>query len=316
VVRFPTARAVLAVRDHTAALPGLGSPRRGVRGSWLVTPFRRVDKIRLTAALCRPRTNAKSWGSGPCPTPTISPAEHHPTLRTTGPDLDRARSHDPCPGADPYRGGQRHPRYRDEPDPRPKMRCIQSLDAARSHRPHWVGRDRFVLSVDSSPTCISSCSCRLRTGTGPHRALRTLGLAHPGPPLVPAHPRWVEMTTGPLGHGAGVRGGHGGWRPGARRGLFDPDAELGTIPFATTSTCSRPTRHRGMRHCPRLRRSPGTQRLGPLVVVYDQTTSRSRTTPHRAVRGQRQALCGSGWHVQHVEGGENVAVFSRRDRSR
>ena len=74
--------------------------------------------------------------------------------------------------------------------------------------PHWVGRDRFVLSIGHSS--LTLYTQLFLSGYGLElddlRAFRTLGS------LTPAHPEYghtdgVETTTGPLGQGIGMAAG-------------------------------------------------------------------------------------------------------------
>jgi transketolase len=174
--------------------------------------------------------------------------------------------------------------------------------------PHWVGRDRFVLSCGHS-----SLTLYLQlflSGYGLEladiEALRTWGS------LTPGHPEYgltsgVEMTTGPLGQGLASAVGMA-MAARRERGLFDPDAAPGESPFdhhiyvlasdgdieeGITSEASS---------------LAGTQQLGNLVLIYDRNQISIEDDTDIALSedtGKRYEAY--GWHVQHVEGGENVA---------
>jgi transketolase len=97
--------------------------------------------------------------------------------------------------------------------------------------PHWLGRDRFVLSAGHSSLTLY---IQLYLSGYPLtlddlKALRTWGSATPG------HPEWghtpgVETTTGPLGQGLATAVGMA-MQARRLRGLLDPDAPPGTSPF-------------------------------------------------------------------------------------
>ena len=172
---------------------------------------------------------------------------------------------------------------------------------------HWLGRDRFILSAGHS-----SLTLYIQLFLGGFgleladiESLRTWGSKTPGHPEF-RHTKGVEITTGPLGQGLASAVG---MAMAARyeRGLFDPDAAPGTSPFdhhiyviasdgdieeGVTSEASS---------------LAGTQQLGNLIVFYDRNQisieddtniALSENTPDR--------YRAYGWHVQEVEGGENV----------
>ena len=97
--------------------------------------------------------------------------------------------------------------------------------------PHWIGRDKFVLSCGHSS--LTLYSELFLSGYGLTMAdleqFRTTGSRTPGHPEH-GHTAGVETTTGPLGNGLATAVG---MAMGARfeRGLFDPDAPAGTSPF-------------------------------------------------------------------------------------
>jgi transketolase len=97
--------------------------------------------------------------------------------------------------------------------------------------PHWLGRDRFVLSAGHSS--LTQYIQLYLSGYGMElsdlQALRTWGSATPGHPEV-HHTTGVELTTGPLGSGLATAVGMA-MAQRRQRGLLDPDAPAGSSPF-------------------------------------------------------------------------------------
>ena len=176
--------------------------------------------------------------------------------------------------------------------------------------PHWLGRDRFVLSCGHS-----SLTLYLQLYLGGFglelsdiESLRTWGSKTPGHPEF-RHTKGVEITTGPLGQGLASAVG---FAMAARyeRGLFDPDAAAGTSPFdhfiyviasdgdmeeGVTSEASS---------------LAAVQQLGNLIVFYDHNEISIEDDTNIALCEDTAARYEAyGWHVQHVEGGENVVAI-------
>ena len=97
--------------------------------------------------------------------------------------------------------------------------------------PHWLGRDRFVLSCGHSS--LTQYIQLFLAGYGVElddlKALRTWGSITPGHPEV-NHTPGVEITTGPLGSGLASAVGMA-MAQRRQRGLLDPDAKPGESPF-------------------------------------------------------------------------------------
>ena len=177
---------------------------------------------------------------------------------------------------------------------------------------HWLGRDRFILSCGHS-----SLTLYLQLYLGGFglelsdiESLRTWDSKTPGHPEF-RHTKGVEITTGPLGQGLASAVG---MAMAARyeRGLFDPDAPAGTSPFdhyiyvlasdgdmqegVTSEACS----------------LAGTQQLGNLIVIWDDNEISIEHNTKIAFTENTPARYESyGWHVQVVEGGENVAGIEK-----
>ena len=174
----------------------------------------------------------------------------------------------------------------------------------------WMGRDRFILSCGHS-----SLTLYIQLYLGGFglelediEALRTWDSKTPGHPEY-RHTRGVEMTTGPLGQGLASAVG---MAMAARyeRGLFDPDAPVGGSAFdhyiyviasdgdieeGVTSEASS---------------LAGTQQLGNLIVFYDKNHISIEDDTDIALSEDVAARYAAyGWHVQHVDGGENVTAI-------
>jgi transketolase len=171
----------------------------------------------------------------------------------------------------------------------------------------WIGRDRFVLSAGHS-----SLTLYLQlylSGYGLElediESLRTWGSKTPGHPEH-RHTPGVEITTGPLGQGLAAAVGMA-MAARRERGLFDPDPPPGESPFdhhiyviasdgdieeGVTSEASSLAGH---------------QQLGNLTVVYDSNRiSIEDDTTIALSEDTAKRYAAYGWHVQVVEGGENV----------
>jgi transketolase len=172
---------------------------------------------------------------------------------------------------------------------------------------HWLGRDRFVLSAGHS-----SLTLYLQLYLGGFglelsdiESLRTWGSKTPGHPEF-RHTTGVEITTGPLGQGLASAVG---MAMAARyeRGLFDPEAAPGESPFdhyiyviasdgdieeGVTSEASS---------------LAAVQQLSNLIVFYDHNQISIEDDTNIALCEDTAARYRAyGWHVQEVEGGENV----------
>jgi transketolase len=167
--------------------------------------------------------------------------------------------------------------------------------------PHWPGRDRFVLSCGHSS--LTQYIQLYLSGYGltldDLKSYRTWGSITPGHPehrLTPG----IETTTGPLGQGIGNAVG---MAMGARRlrGLYDPDAAPGTSPFDHFVYCfaSDGDIEEGISH--EVSSLAGHQKLGNLIVLYDNNTISIEDDTNIA---KSEDVCARyeayGWHVQQL----------------
>jgi transketolase len=171
----------------------------------------------------------------------------------------------------------------------------------------WPGRDRFVLSAGHSSLTLY---IQLYLGgfgleLSDIESLRTWGSKTPGHPEF-RHTKGVEITTGPLGQGLASAVGMA-MASRYERGLFDPDAAPGASPFdhhiyviasdgdieeGVTSEASS---------------LAAVQQLGNLIVFYDNNQISIEDDTKIALCEDTAARYRAyGWHVQEVEGGENI----------
>ncbi len=135
--------------------------------------------------------------------------------------------------------------------------------------PHWVGRDRFILSAGHSSLTqyvqlyLGGCGLELDD----LKALRTWGSLTPGHPEY-GHTAGVEITTGPLGQGLASATGFA-YAQRFERGLFDPDTPEGESPFDhfTYVIASDGDIQEGVTS--EAASLAGHQQLGRLIVLYD-----------------------------------------------
>src|SRR4029079_18862566 len=172
---------------------------------------------------------------------------------------------------------------------------------------HWLRRGRFVLSCGHSSLTLY---IQLYLGgfgleLSDIESLRTWKSKTPGHPEF-RHTKGVEITTGPLGQGLASAVGMA-MASRYERGLFDPDAAPGDSPFdhfiyviasdgdmeeGVTSESSS---------------LAGTQQLGNLIVFYDHNQISIEDDTNIALSEDTAARYRAyGWHVQEVEGAENV----------
>ncbi|PTR27655.1 transketolase [Rhodococcus sp. OK519] len=176
----------------------------------------------------------------------------------------------------------------------------------------WIGRDRFVLSCGHSSLTLYVQLYLAGYGLelDDLKSLRTWGSKTPGHPEH-GHTRGVEITTGPLGQGLASAVGMA-MAARRERGLFDPDAAPGESPFdhhiyvvasdgdieeGVTSEASS---------------IAGVQQLGNLTLIYDDNKISIEDDTAIALSEDTAARYESyGWHVQVVEGGENVVAIEQ-----
>ncbi len=168
--------------------------------------------------------------------------------------------------------------------------------------PDWAGRDRFVLSAGHSS--LTLYIQLYLSGYGltldDLKALRKWGSLTPGHPEH-GHTIGVETTTGPLGQGLGNAVGMA-MAARRERGLFDPDPAPGESLFDHTiyAIASDGDIEEGISH--EVSSLAGHQKLGNLVVIYDDNhisiEDDTQIAKSEDVAARYEAY---GWHVQRVD---------------
>jgi transketolase len=168
--------------------------------------------------------------------------------------------------------------------------------------PGWAGRDRFVLSCGHSS--LTLYIQLYLSGYGLElddlKALRTWGSRTPGHPEH-GHTAGVETTTGPLGQGIANAVGMA-MAARRERGLFDPDAAPGTSPFDHTiwAFVSDGDIEEGISH--EASAIAAHQRLGNLVVLYDDNKISIEDDTQIALSEDVIARYAAyGWDVRRVD---------------
>ncbi|MUN37780.1 transketolase [Actinomadura sp. NEAU-AAG5] len=172
--------------------------------------------------------------------------------------------------------------------------------------PHWPGRDRFVLSCGHSSLTLY---IQLYLSGYPLtlddlKSLRKWGSLTPGHPEF-GHTAGVETTTGPLGQGIANAVGMA-MAARRERGLFDPDAPRGESPFDHTvwAFASDGDIEEGISH--EASALAGHQRLGNLVLLYDDNhISIEDDTAIALSEDVRARYAAYGWDVHTVDWTEN-----------
>ncbi|WP_394339781.1 transketolase [Murinocardiopsis flavida] len=168
--------------------------------------------------------------------------------------------------------------------------------------PSWEGRDRFVLSAGHSSLTLYIQLYLAGYGL----SLDDLKRLRQWDSLTPGHPEHghtpgVETTTGPLGQGVGNAVGMA-MAARRERGLFDPGTAPGESPFDhfVYAICSDGDVQEGVSH--EASALAGTQKLGNLVLIYDQN--------HISIEDDTQIAFSEdvgaryeayGWHVQSID---------------
>ncbi len=173
--------------------------------------------------------------------------------------------------------------------------------------PHWLGRDRFVLSCGHSS--LTLYVQLFLSGYGltidDLKSFRTEGSLTPGHPEY-GHTTGVEITTGPLGSGLSSAVG---MAMAARyeKGLFDPESTTKLFDHNIWVICSDGDLQEGM--SAEASSLAGTQALGNLKVIYDDNRISIEGDTHVAFTEDVAARYRAyGWNVIEVaaQGDGNV----------
>jgi len=167
--------------------------------------------------------------------------------------------------------------------------------------PHWIGRDRFILSCGH--TALTLYTQLFLSGYGLEmkdlESFRTWGSMTPGHPEF-GHTAGVEMTTGPLGQGLASAVGMA-MATRYERGLLDPAAPEHTSVFDHTIwvICSDGDLQEGVSS--EASSLAGTQELGNLKIIYDDNRISIEGDTHNAFTEDVSArYLAYGWQVIDV----------------
>jgi transketolase len=175
--------------------------------------------------------------------------------------------------------------------------------------PHWLGRDRFILSCGHSSLTLyiqlylSGYGLEMKD----LESFRTWGSLTPGHPEF-GHTAGVEMTTGPLGQGVATAVG---MAMAARyeRGLLDPTAakDQSIFDHCIWVICSDGDLQEGV--SAEASSLAGTQELGNLNVIYDDNRISIEGDTHNAFTEDVSArYLAYGWQVIEVAAAQDGSV--------
>lgn len=180
--------------------------------------------------------------------------------------------------------------------------------------PHWLGRDRFVLSAGHAS--LLQYIQLYMTGSGLElddlKAFRSFGSRTPGHPEY-GHTDGIEITTGPLGSGLAAAVG---MAMASRRehAIFDPNTPLGDSPFdhRVYVIAGDGCLQEGV--ASEASSLAATQNLGNLIVIYDDNAISIEDDTSIAFTEDPVARYEAyGWHTQKVswvnEAGEAADDF-------
>ncbi|GAB2673969.1 transketolase [Thalassiella azotivora] len=168
--------------------------------------------------------------------------------------------------------------------------------------PHWIGRDRFVLSCGhtSLTLYIQLYLSGYDLSLDDLKSLRTWDSRTPGHPEY-RHTDGVEITTGPLGQGLANAVGMA-MAARRERGLLDPDAPAGQSPFDHTIWVMASDGDIEEGITSEASSLAGHQKLGNLVVLYDDNDISIEDDTAIALSEDVVARYEAyGWHTQRVD---------------
>ena len=172
---------------------------------------------------------------------------------------------------------------------------------------NWIGRDRFVLSCGHSSLTLY---LQLYLG-GFGLELSNITKYRTWRSLTPGHPEYkctkgVEITTGLLGQGLASAIGMA-MASRYERGLFDPESNIGSSLFDhyIYVIASDGDMEEGITS--EASSLAGVQQLGNLIVIWDNNKiSIDDDTTITLSENVTARYIAYGWHVQEVQGSENV----------
>ncbi|MCL2378001.1 MAG: transketolase [Defluviitaleaceae bacterium] len=174
--------------------------------------------------------------------------------------------------------------------------------------PNWPDRDRFVLSAGHGSALLYSLLHVFGYGltTQDLKAFRQTGSATPGHPEY-GHTAGVEVTTGPLGQGIANAVGLA-WAENYLAAKFNkPDAAL--VDHYTYALCGDGCLQEGV--AAEAISLAGTLKLGKLILLYDSNDiTIEGGTDISFTEDVKARFTASGWHVQYIEDGNDMAAIA------
>lgn len=170
--------------------------------------------------------------------------------------------------------------------------------------PQWVDRDRFVLSVGHASMLIYGLLylTGYELSLDDIRNFRQWGSKTPGHPEV-GHTAGVETTTGPLGQGVATSVGMALAERWLAARFNRPGHEI--VDHHTLVFCSDGDLMEGVSH--EAAEIAGHQKLGKLIWVFDDNRiTIEGSTDLATCTDQAKRFAGYGWHILHVDDGNDL----------
>jgi transketolase len=175
--------------------------------------------------------------------------------------------------------------------------------------PDWADRDRFVLSVGHASMLIYG----LLYLTGYDLTLEDIKAFRQWDSKTPGHPEYghtagVEMTTGPLGQGVATSVGMALAERTMAARFNRPGHEI--VDHHTIVFCSDGDLMEGISH--EAAEIAGHQKLGKLIWIFDDNRiTIEGSTDLATCTDQATRFQGYGWHIVHVEDGNDLEAMDR-----
>ncbi|MCL2405997.1 MAG: transketolase [Defluviitaleaceae bacterium] len=174
--------------------------------------------------------------------------------------------------------------------------------------PNWPDRDRFVLSAGHGSALLYSLLHVFNYGVTIEdlKDFRQSNSATPGHPEY-GHTAGVEVTTGPLGQGVANAVGMA-WAENYLAARFNkPDAAI--VDHYTYALCGDGCLQEGV--AAEAISLAGTLKLSKLILLYDSNDiTIEGGTDISFTEDVRARFAASGWHVQYIEDGNDMAAIA------
>ena len=174
--------------------------------------------------------------------------------------------------------------------------------------PNWPDRDRFVLSAGHGSTLLYS----LLHVFGYDVSIEDLKNFRQSNSATPGHPEYghtpgVEITTGPLGQGIANAVGFA-WAENYLAARFNKPG-MPLVDHYTYALCGDGCLQEGV--AAEAVSLAGTLKLGKLILLYDSNNiTIEGGTDIAFTEDVRGSFTAKGWHVQHIEDGNDMAAIN------